>query len=170
MINIDLTKEKGLEISFTGQVIGADGTALNEMLQNYYTKEEVEEKIKSIQGYTYISTATPSTTPVTLTGDEKVFYIATDEGNYSNFRLGNINELSVIKSENGNWKVEGLGVNNYMELRENAHGDLFFADEQGNVLLELNNGHIKTKKFDSENIKIGFDIDIEDDVLVISKI
>lgn len=110
MINIDLTKEKGLEISFTGQVIGADGTALNEMLQNYYTKEEVEEKIKSIQGYTYISAATPSTTPTDLKGDEKVFYIATEEGDYSNFEVGVISELSVIKSENGSWKAEGLGV------------------------------------------------------------
>ena len=121
-------------------------------------------------GYTYISTATPSTTPVTLKGDEKVFYIATEEGDYSKFGVGNISELSVIKSENVSWVVEALGVNNYMEIRENAHGDLFFADEQGKVLLELNNGHIKTKNFDSENIKIGFDISIEDDVLVISKI
>lgn len=61
-------------------------------------------------GYTYIGTATPSTTPATLTGDEKVFYIATEEGDYSNFGLGEITEVSVVKSENGSWKVEGLGI------------------------------------------------------------
>jgi hypothetical protein len=63
-----------------------------------------------MSNYTYISIATPSTTPATLTGDEKVFYIATEEGLYSNFGVGNISELSVIKSENGIWKVEELGV------------------------------------------------------------
>lgn len=61
-------------------------------------------------GYIFISTATPSTTPIAITEDSKVFYIATEEGDYSNFTLGNISELSVIKSENGSWKVEGLGA------------------------------------------------------------
>lgn len=64
------------------------------------------------QGYKLVGTATPSTTPITLTIDEKVFYIATEEGDYSNFGLGNISELSIIKSENGSWKVEGLGTQN----------------------------------------------------------
>lgn len=72
---------------------------------------EVVPQLNSL-GYIYIGTATPSTTPVTLTGDEKVFYIATEEGDYSNFGVGNISELSVIKSENGSWKVEGLGTQN----------------------------------------------------------
>lgn len=67
-------------------------------------------KKKLNEGYKFISTATPSTTPITLTGDEKVFYIATEEGDYSNFGLGDISELSVIKSKNRNWIVEGLGV------------------------------------------------------------
>jgi hypothetical protein len=58
--------------------------------------------------YTYISTATPSTKPATLTGDEKVFYIATEEGLYSNFGVGNISELSIIKSENGSWMTESF--------------------------------------------------------------
>jgi hypothetical protein len=60
-------------------------------------------------GYTYISTATTSTAPITLTIDCKVFYIATEEGSYANFGLGEITELSVIKSDNGSWKAEGLG-------------------------------------------------------------
>lgn len=62
-------------------------------------------------GYTYIGVATPSTTPIPLTGNEKVFYIATEEGDYSNFGVGNITELSIIKSENGNWSVENFRLN-----------------------------------------------------------
>jgi hypothetical protein len=83
----------------------------------YATKEYVDGKIADLDfpevgdiEYTYISTATPSTTPVNLTGDKKVFYIATEEGDYANFGLVNINELSIIKSDNGRWKSEGLGV------------------------------------------------------------
>jgi hypothetical protein len=68
-------------------------------------------------GYTYISTATPSTTPITLTGDEKVFYIATEEGDYANFGLGNISSLSVIKSDNGSWKVEIINKSSDLELQ-----------------------------------------------------
>ena len=67
-------------------------------------------KKKLNEGYKFISTATPTTTPVTLTGDEIVFYIATEEGDYANFGLSTINELSVIKSDNGSWKAESLGV------------------------------------------------------------
>lgn len=65
----------------------------------------------NLQGHAYIGLATPSTTPVTLKGNEKVFYIATEGGDYSNFGLGNINELSIIKSENGNWSVETSRLN-----------------------------------------------------------
>lgn len=64
----------------------------------------------NLQGHAYIGLATPSTTPVTLKGNEKVFYIAVEEGDYSHFGCGNVSSLSVIKSENGSWKVEGLGV------------------------------------------------------------
>lgn len=64
----------------------------------------------NLQGHAYIGLATPSTTPVNLKGNEKVFYIASEEGIYSNFGVGNISELSIIKSDNGSWKVEELGV------------------------------------------------------------
>lgn len=62
----------------------------------------------NLQGHAYIGLATPSTTPVTLKGNEKVFYIVTEEGDYSNFGVGNISELSIIKSENGRWKAENF--------------------------------------------------------------
>lgn len=64
----------------------------------------------NLQGHAYIGLASPSTTPVTLKGNEKVFYIATEEGDYSNFGCGNVSELSVIKSDNKSWKAEGLGI------------------------------------------------------------
>lgn len=62
----------------------------------------------NLQGHAYIGLATPSTVPITLTGNEKVFYIAVEEGDYSNFTLGNISELSIIKSENGSWNSENF--------------------------------------------------------------
>lgn len=72
--------------------------------------QQVQAFLKKKLNEGYISTATPLTTPVTITGSEKVFYIATEEGDYSNYGLGYINELSIIKSDKGSWKVEGLGV------------------------------------------------------------
>lgn len=65
----------------------------------------------NLQGHAYIGLATPSTTPVTLKGNEKVFYVATEEGIYSNFGVGNISELSIIKSDNVSWKVDLCNVN-----------------------------------------------------------
>ena len=85
-----------------------DGTGIKEK-----SKEQVQKFIKKKfigLGYTFLGIATPTTTPVTITNEDKFLYIATEEGDYSNFGLGNISELSIIKSENGSWKVEGLGV------------------------------------------------------------
>ena len=99
-----------------------DNTPIESFDQDWGDPDGTGKKAKSLEqvqaflkkhmnnGYKYISTATPSTTPVTLTGDEKVFFIATEEGDYTSFGLGNISELSIIKSENGSWKTEGLGV------------------------------------------------------------
>lgn len=83
---------------YNKQLYMYDGKALN--LLSDMTK---------MAGYVYIGIATPSTTPITLTGGEKVFYIATEEGSYTNFGLGEITELSVIKGGNGSWKVDKLG-------------------------------------------------------------
>lgn len=94
MINIDLTKENGLNIEFIGQVIGADGTLLD-----YLNK-----------GYIYVGTATPSTTPMEITAKDKVFYIAVEVGDYTGFGQNGITELTILKSDNGGWVKEGLGV------------------------------------------------------------
>lgn len=44
MIIIDLTKEEGILINFTGQVIGYDGSTIEEILKDYYTKAETYSK------------------------------------------------------------------------------------------------------------------------------
>ena len=99
-----------------------DNTPIESFDQDWGNPDGTGKKAKSLEqvqaflkkhmnnGYKYISTATPSTAPVTLTGDEKVFYIATEEGDYSNFGLGNISELSVIKSDGGSWSVESSNI------------------------------------------------------------
>lgn len=95
-------------------------------------------------GYIFISTATPSTTPIAITEDSKVFYIATEEGDYANFGLGNINELSVIKSDKGSWIAEGLGYS--FELRETVNiGEdsvLCITDKEGNIVVKIDENGI----------------------------
>lgn len=44
MIIIDLTKEEGILINFTGKVIGYDGSTIEEILKDYYTKAETYSK------------------------------------------------------------------------------------------------------------------------------
>lgn len=108
-----MTKDELLQIISSNITDNNSGDITAEKLRNIlnsmveYTPEM--ENV-SLDGYLYISTATPSTIPVPLTEDNKVFYIAVEEGDYSNFELGIISELSIIKSENGSWKAEGLGV------------------------------------------------------------
>lgn len=92
--------------------IGGSGIELVHGLGDSTEKAMSQAAVTNLynQGYKLVGTATPSTTPITLTGDEKVFYIATEEGDYTNFGLGNISELSTIKSVLGSWSVEGLGT------------------------------------------------------------
>lgn len=89
---------------------GTDLVLLSNESNNSGSDSSGDSSNINLDGYLYISAATPSTTPITLTGNEKVFYIATEEGNYTNFGLGNISDLSIIKSVLGSWTVEGLGV------------------------------------------------------------
>lgn len=74
--------------------------------------EQVQAFLKKemMKGYTFLGTIKTTDTPITLTSNDKVFYIATEEGDYTNYGLGTISELSLIKSLNGSWSVEGLGV------------------------------------------------------------
>ena len=72
------------------------------------SQKVVTEAITNID-YTYISTANTATEPKSITTNSKVFYIATEEGDYTNFGVGKITEMSVIKSVNGSWIKEELG-------------------------------------------------------------
>lgn len=83
-----------------------DGTGMKEK-----SKEQVQKFIKKKfigLGYTFLGKATPSTVPATITIEDKFLYIATEEGDYANYGLGTISELSAIKSLNGSWVVESL--------------------------------------------------------------
>lgn len=108
-----MTKDELLQIISSNITDNNSGDITAEKLRetlNSMVEYTPEIENVNLDGYLYISAATPSTTPVTLKGSEKVFYIATEEGDYSNFGVGNISKLSIIKSENGSWKIEGMGV------------------------------------------------------------
>lgn len=67
-------------------------------------------KKEMMKGYTFLGTIKATDTPITLTSNDKVFYIATEEGDYSKFGVGNITELSIIKSSNSDWEIESLNI------------------------------------------------------------
>lgn len=58
-------------------------------------------------------------------------------------------------------KIESLEnkINETVSLRDNEEVDLTFSDEEGNVLVEFSNGHIKTKNFDSSKIETNTNTD-----------
>lgn len=63
------------------------------------------------QGYKLVGTATPSTTPMEITAKDKVFYIAVEEGDYANYGVGYVTDVSIIRSDNARWKKEVIGGN-----------------------------------------------------------
>ena len=144
-----LAKNITNDLGTSERVVVSQKTVTENLNNLNLLSQEVAAQLNSL-GYTYIGTATPSTTPVTITEDDKVFYIATEEGDYSNFGLGNISELSVIKSNNGNWKAEGLGVDLLsraaIENHKNIENSRWFSNvfkTEGiiaNTFLNLNNG------------------------------
>ena len=58
---------------------------------------------------TFAGIATPKTNPGTP--DQNIFYIASENGIYSNFDSIEVkNEVSVIINKNGNWKKIGMNI------------------------------------------------------------
>lgn len=103
-----------------------DGTGMKEK-----SKEQVQKFIKKKfirLGYTFLGIATPTTTPVTITNEDKFLYIATEEGDYTNFGLSSIAEMSVIKSVNGSWVKEGLGVTYTLFTGEGFNPGLYVSE------------------------------------------
>lgn len=137
-----MTKEELLQIISSNITDNNNGDITAEKLRstlNAMVDYTPEMENVSLDGYLYISTATLSTTPITLTGDKKVFYIAAEEGNYTNFGLGNINELSIIKSNGGTWMVEGLGVPfNLFESILKSSQTCYTTDNDAGIMIFFN--------------------------------
>lgn len=74
------------------------------------------------QGYKYAGIAHPVDSPNPLTGEEKIFMLVTEKGDYANYGLGTISELSVIKSLSGSWVAESIKFNNY-KITRNSYID-----------------------------------------------
>lgn len=109
--------------------------------------------VASMKGYSFEGTATPSTTPIALTGDERVFYIVAEEGDYANFGLDTISELSVIKSENGNWVVEKTNAIFNRQLFNNLVSSDYYKDGRS-----MNFGNFGTFAFASSCMYYGHPI------------
>lgn len=68
-------------------------------------------------GVTFAGIATPTTNP--KTPDQNVFYIASEDGIYSNF--GNVvleNEVAIFTNENGIWQKGKTGIATYKQVSE----------------------------------------------------
>lgn len=98
---------------------------------------------------TFAGIATPETIPGTP--DQRIFYIAYTPGTYSNmggFTLGKA-QIALITYLNI-WEYFIIDLDTYTE--ESVFGDFNISDEQGNVVLRIANGHIRTKNFNSAKI------------------
>ena len=127
-------------------------------------------------GFQYMGVATPATNPGTP--DANVFYLASEAGTYTNFGGIVINEGEVCALVwNGTWTKQMTGAATADRLNQldqeltelidsnppassDASGDLSIMDEDANVILRLNGGEIKTKKFDSTTTPYEIDNDI----------
>ena len=110
-------------------------------------------------GYLFAGIATIDTNPGTP--DAKVFYIANGKGTYTNFGSLEVTEDEVVIFYwDSAWHKVATGIASQAKLSElerntaeikstEENSQLCIADDTGNVLVEFNNGHIKTEKFDS---------------------
>ena len=108
-------------------------------------------------GYIYKGVATPSTNPGTPT--ERVAYLASEPGTYTNF--GGIVIASGLYSltySGGTWTGTQMQAVSDVEVRNTPVSDLDIMDESGNILVRFEGGGAKTKNFDSsKTTEIGDD-------------
>ena len=64
------------------------------------------------------------------------------------------------RSKDNTKRLDQLQDSIDISVTDTNNGDLEFADESGNVVMRLSNGHIKTKNFDSENVQSNANEDI----------
>jgi hypothetical protein len=119
-------------------------------------KAAVDQMVASLgAGYQFMGVATPVTNPGTP--DEKVFYIASEPGTYTNFVdsgsdpiVVNDGEVVILKYETA-WSKEVADVD-YILGEEDSPADLSFKDQNGNTIAMFIDGGIRTKKFNSDDI------------------
>ena len=163
------------DLKYTGQQIDALLDAANELKTN---------------GYIYKGVATPSTNPGTPT--ERVAYLASEPGTYTNF--GGIVITSGLYSltyAGGTWTGTQMQAGSDIEVVQTtgqsttdvmsqkavtdelnnvpytddsiSDADLSVTDELGNAIVQFEDGHIKTKNFDSKQLNAVIDnIDVDD--------
>ncbi len=119
-------------------------------------------------GYQFVGIANPNTVPGLP--DQKVFYLA-GPGVYNNFIPTVIdgNQIGIFKYDSA-WSVETLNlaeVLDKLKLGEIGY-DFAISDDIGFTIVAFQNGHIRTKNFDSslvptpEQIEAGHPVKVED--------
>lgn len=117
------------------------------------------EELKNA-GYVFAGIATLETNPGTP--DQKVFYIASENGTYSNFGGAVLkDEVAIFSNTNGSWVKSGTGIATSAKVTEierevdefiidSLSEDFEIADESGShSIVQFSDGHIRTKYFDS---------------------
>ena len=161
-LSTEQTTRANADTALGGRIDTADGNITN------VTNLATTLQSRLDEGYIYKGIATPTTNPSTPTG--KVFYIAMQAGTYTNIGGLTVSQGINILSYNGaTWSQEQLiGIDDEPTAESNnlvksggVYGstpsidnttdiDFSINDEEGNMILLMNNGHIKTQKFDSE--------------------
>lgn len=114
-------------------------------------------------GYQFAGVATPTNPGTAQTPDYKCFYLATTPGTYTN--LGGLvvadGEVAILKYDSS-WTKEVTGIATADQLNQlgqeinNMIGsdivDFSICDENGNRILYVQKGEIKTKDFDSSKV------------------
>lgn len=135
-INANVKANNNQEI--TGNILNS---VLNEMIDSLGA------------GYLFKGIASTSTNPGSP--DEKVFYIAGTIGTYTYFNnlSASENELTIFYFDTAWHKTSAqITTEHPVDVENDADADLDIGDEDINILVRFNDGHIKVKQFDSRNI------------------
>ena len=116
---------------------------------------------KLLSGFVFAGVAVPSTNPGTPTRD--CFYIASTVGRYTNFGNANVSasEIAVLmySVENNTWTKQTLSLLDFIaflgvQVVDKYDGDFGISDENNREIVAFEDGHIRTKNFNSKDIKI----------------
>lgn len=96
-------------------------------------------------GFQFVGVATPSADPGTP--DYNVFYIATEAGTYTNFGglVVDPGEVAILQY-NGTWAKTTTGIG---DIFGDADADFIISDDNNFSIVVFENGHIRTKYFNS---------------------